>query len=77
MIIDLYKLHLKKVNLKNRVYYYYFDNLTNAKKIETKNILVGKKIYKDLVMSFAIYDWGKPIIILSQYYHKLVGKIEE
>ena len=50
MIIDLYKLHLKKVNIKNRVYYYYFDNLTKAKEIETKNILVDKKIYKDLVM---------------------------
>ena len=33
----------KEINIKNRVYNYCFDNLVNAKKLETKNILIDKK----------------------------------
>ena len=32
MIAGLYELHIIKINIKNRVYNYYFDNLIKAKK---------------------------------------------
>ena len=39
-------MHFKEINIKNRVYNYYFDNLFKAKKLETKNILNDKKSCK-------------------------------
>ena len=33
MIADIYKMYIKKMNIKNRVYNYYFDNLIKAKKL--------------------------------------------
>lgn len=44
MILDLYKVHFKDVNIKTKVYNYYVDYLTNAKKLETKKILVNEKL---------------------------------
>ena len=52
MIVDIDKMHTKNVNFKNRVCAY-FDNLIKPKKkkkIETKNILIDKENYKDLVI---------------------------
>ena len=46
MVVELYKMHFKEINIKNRVYNYYFDNLFKAKKLETKNILNDKKSCK-------------------------------
>ena len=52
MIAGIYKIHIKEINIKNRVYCYYFDNLIRAKKLETKNILIGEKNYKNLEIYF-------------------------
>ena len=35
-------MHIKEINIKNRVYDYYFDYLIKAKKLETKNILIDE-----------------------------------
>ena len=35
-------MHIKEINNKNPVYNYYFGNLVNIKKLETKNILIDK-----------------------------------
>ena len=43
MILGRYKMHIKEINIKNRLYNYYFDNLVKAKKLETKNILIDEK----------------------------------
>ena len=43
-------MHFREINVKNRVYNYYFDNLIKTKKIETKNILIVEKNYKDLII---------------------------
>ena len=52
-------MHVKEINIKNRVYHYYFDNLIKGKKLETKNILIDEK--KDLVIYFARYVHSKSI----------------
>ena len=54
-----------------------FNYLIKTRKLETKEILINKKIYKDFVIYFTRYDHGKTIKMLSLYYHKLVGKMEE
>ena len=70
-------MHFKEINIKNRFYDYYFDYLIKAKKTETKNILIDEKNCKDLFLYFTRYDIGKSITMLSLYYHKSMGKIEE
>ena len=47
------------------------------KRKNIENILIDEKSYKDLVIYFTRYDYGKSIRILSLYYHELMGKIEE
>ena len=63
-------MHVQEIYVKNRVYNYYFDNLVKAKNLETKNILIDKKNYKDLVIYFARY-------VRSLYYHEIMGKVKE
>ena len=36
-------MHIKDINIKNRGYNYYFNNLIKAKKLENKNTLINKK----------------------------------
>ena len=43
MIAGIYELHIIKIDIKNRVYNYYFDNLIKAKKKGTKTILIDDK----------------------------------
>ena len=54
-------MHVEEINIKNRVYNNYFDNLIKAKKLETKNILIDYEHYKDLVIYFAKYVHRKLI----------------
>ena len=56
---------------------YYFNDLIKATKLETINILINEKNYKDLFIYFTRYDHQKSIKILSLYYHELVEKIEK
>ena len=46
MIVGIYKMHIKEINIKHRVYF--FDNLIKAKNIETENIIINEKNYKSL-----------------------------
>ena len=48
-------MHFKEVDIENKVCNYYFDNLVIAKKLETENILIDAKSYKDLVIYFTRY----------------------
>ena len=42
-------MHIKEMNIKNRVYNYHFDNLIKKKKKKNaKNILIDEENYKDL-----------------------------
>ena len=70
-------MHSKEINIKNRVNNYYFDKLVKAKKLEIKIILIDKKNYQDLVTYFTRYVHSKAIKMLSLYYYRLMGKIEE
>ena len=70
-------MHIKEINIKNRIHNYYFDNLIKAKKLETKSTLIDEKNHKDLVTYFTRCVHSKSIKILSLYYHKLIGKNEE
>ena len=45
MIVGMYKMHTKEINIKNRVCNYYFNKLIKAKKI-----LIDKKNYEDFVI---------------------------
>ena len=45
-------MHVRKINIKNRVCNYHFANLVKAKKLKTKNILIDEKNYKDLTTYF-------------------------
>ena len=77
MILNLYKMDFKEISIKNIVYNYYFNYFIKLKKNEIKYILIDEKSYKDLVIPFTIYDHGKPIRMLSLYYHGFIAKIEE
>ena len=68
IIVFLYKMHFKQINIKNKVHNYY-DNLTKAEKFETKNILIDEKNYKNLIIYLARYDHKKSTKMLSLYYH--------
>ena len=50
-IMGIYKMHTKKMNIENQVHYHY-EKLTKPKKIETRNIFIDKKSYRDLVIYF-------------------------
>ena len=71
------KMHFKEINIKNRSYNYYFENLIRAKKLETKHFLINDKNYKDLVIYFTIYVHNKSIKMLGLHNHELTGKTEE
>ena len=45
-------MHIKEINIKVRVDRYYFDNLMKVKKLETKNVLIDKKNYRELAIYF-------------------------
>ena len=47
------------------------------KKLETENVLIDEKNYKDLVICFTRYVHSKLIKILSMYYHELMGKVKK
>ena len=38
-IVGIYKMDIKKINIENRVYNYYFDKLIVAKKLETQHAI--------------------------------------
>ena len=46
---------INEIDIKNKLYNYYFDNLVKARKLETKNILIDEKYHKDLVIYFTRY----------------------
>ena len=75
MIVRIYKIHTKKINIKNEVHYHY-ENLVKPQKTEIINILIDEKSYKDLVIYFTRYHPDKSIRMLNLYYDKLIGKIE-
>ena len=70
MIVGIYKMHIKEINVRNRVYSYHIDNLVKAKNLETKNILIDKKIYKDLT----IYFTGSVHKMPTLHYYELMEK---
>ena len=49
MMVGMYKMHVKVINLKYKFYNYHFENL------ETRNILIDKKNCKDLLIYFNRY----------------------
>ena len=61
---------IKKINIKNRVHNYYFDNLLRAKKLK-KLLRFG-----DLFYQISSQEVNKNVRT-NMYYHELMGKIEE
>ena len=41
-------MQIQEINIKNQAWNYLFGNLVKAKKLETKDVLIIKKNYKDL-----------------------------
>ena len=76
MIVGIYKMHTKKINIKNQVHCHY-KNLIESKKLETRNVLINKKSYRNLVIYFNRYHSEKSVTILNLYYDELIGKIEQ
>ena len=70
-------MHIQKIKIKNQVYKYYFDNLVNAKKLETKITLIDDISCKDLVIYLTGYVYSFSIKFLSWYYHELTEKTKE
>ena len=62
MILNIYKINFEEINIKIRIYNYYFDNLIKAKNLET-------------IWSFTRYDRRRSIRILSLDYHELVERL--
>ena len=69
-------MHTKKINIKNQVHCHY-KNLIESKKLETRNVLINKKSYRNLVIYFTRYHSEKSVTILNLYYDELIGKIEQ
>ena len=59
-------MHAKEINIKNRVYNFILTIWSKPKKIETKNVLIDKKNYKDLVIYFTAYIHIKSLIGKSE-----------
>ena len=76
MIVAICKIHTKKINIKDKAHYDY-ENLIEPKKLETRNILIDKKSYKDLEIYFTRYHPIKLVTRLNFCYDKLIGKIVE
>ena len=51
MSVSIWKMLANEINIKNKLYSYYFDNLIKAKKLETKYFIDEKK-YLDLTFYF-------------------------
>ena len=64
------------INIKNRICNY-SNSLIESEKLETKNILINEKIYKDLVIYFTSCVNKKSMKMLNLHYHELLGKIEK
>ena len=51
VIVGIHKMHVKEINIKNRVYngffFFFFIQFIQTKKIRTKKILIDQKNYKD------------------------------
>ena len=54
-----------------------FWQFSQNKKLETKNILVDQKNYKDFTIYFSRYVHGKSLKMLSLHYHESMEKISE
>ena len=77
MIVSKYKIYAKEINIKNRAYNYYFDNLVKAKKLETKYYQIYEKNYENFVSFFSICVYSKSVKMLSLHYQELIGKVKE
>ena len=67
--------NFKQISIKNKVYNYY-GNLVKEKKLESKNIWIDQKNYKDLTIFFAICDHDNSIIneSMRKFAKNLKGK---
>ena len=73
-IVDIYKMHTKKIQIKNWVFKFYFDNLVKAKKFENNNILMGEKHCKDLAIYFTRCVYSKSIKMFESLLSLINGK---
>ena len=62
------------MTLENHDANHMLENYVFHDRLETENILIDKKTYKDLVICFSDYVSRKSIRMLN---HELMGKIEE
>ena len=70
-------MHINEINIKNKVYNYYFDTWIKAKILKTKKILINEKNYKDLKNYFTRYVDKKLIKMLSLHCYELIGNSEK
>ena len=90
MIVGICKMHANEINFKNRAYKNHFDNLVKTKEIETKNISIDEKNYKDLIFSldskFTLpgingkdwITWTEKYFMVDDYMlNKALGKIQK
>ena len=68
-------MHIKEINIKNRICNYHFDKLVKTKNVEAKNTLINKK--DNLMIYFNRYGHSKSIKILIVHHHELMGKSKE
>ena len=64
------------INIKNRAHSH-SEDLMKPNKVETKNILIDEKKFKDLIIYFTRYINLRSMKMLSRYFCKLIGKIKE
>ena len=65
-----------EINIKNKLYSYYFDNLIKAIKLETKYFHRREKIFGFDVLFYQVCAQNS-ITMLSLDYHELMINIEE
>ena len=53
--MSMYKMHIDKINIENKIYDYHFKNLIKGKHLKAKNILLDEEKYKDFRISFTRY----------------------
>ena len=69
-------IYIMHFDIKNQVHNHP-HYLIKSEKIETKNILIDQKNFKDLVIYLTRYVNCKPIKMINLYYHELREKIEK
>ena len=75
-IVSIYKNAYQRNQYQKSSLQLLFWQFNQSKKLETGNILIDKKDYKNLVIYFTRYVQSKLIKMLILHYHEFIGRLK-